>query len=349
MTLTQSATTVPAETSDTSSDILASASTLVDEIATTWDMNDELDAMCRYAVTPAGKLFRPYLLLEACSAVGGDLHGAVPAAIGAEYGHVASLVHDDIIDGDLTRRGRPAVHAAYGRDHAIVVGDSLIFRLFLALPECADRGVSADRVVASLRAVASAGVELCRGQTLETRLCGDPAVSLDDYRRMVRGKTAALFRGSCEVGALLGGGDDRQVAALGSFGEQLGIAFQMVDDLLAYQSNSGAAGKDLLSDVRNRRMTFPLIVACQVEPEQSRRTLHRVFTTIESSGSSPATEQWASGVIVDLLKRTSALAEASKIIDVHAATALEALEVLPRTGPRDRLGGLVTSAVERAA
>ena len=171
MTITQSATTVPAEPSDESPDFLASASSLVDEIGHDWDVEDELDAMCRYAVEPPGKLFRPYLLLEACSAVGGDLHAAVPPRW--------ELSTDTWPEPGARRHHRRGLgpsrevvrSAAYGRDHAIVVGDSLIFRLFLALSECADRGASADRVVASLRAVALAGVDLCRGQTLRRAGC----------------------------------------------------------------------------------------------------------------------------------------------------------------------------------
>ncbi len=317
------------------------------EIAGGWDPDDELDAMCRYAVRPPGKLFRPYLLLESCAAVGGEVEHAVPAALGAEYGHVASLIHDDIIDGDAMRRGRPSVPAAYGRDHAIVVGDTLLFRLFLALSECADRGVPADRIVASLRAVASAGVDLCRGQTSEAKLCGDAGAGLDAYFDTVRGKTAALFRGACEVGALLGGGTERQVAALASYGDQLGIAFQMVDDLLAYRSSSGVAGKDLLSDIRNRRMTFPLIVACRLGPPEVGQSLQRAFDDAAAGFGSEAAEVRTFELVQRLLAETDALAEAGRIVAQHAGTALDALGVLAPSPSRDRLAAMVTAAVER--
>jgi geranylgeranyl diphosphate synthase type I len=160
---------------------------------------------------------------------------------------------------------------------------------------------------------------------------------------MVRGKTAAMFRGSCEVGALLGGADDRQAAALASYGERLGIAFQMVDDLLAYRSSNGAAGKDLRSDIRNRRMTFPLIVACLVGPAAIRRTLQELF---DRTGVS---DEEGYRVVRDLLDRTGAIAEATRIVEQHARAALDCLGVLARSRSRDRLAALVNAAVERVA
>jgi geranylgeranyl diphosphate synthase type I len=328
---------------------LAAAGTLHIEIGDGWDPADELDAMCRYAVLPPGKLFRPYLLLESCAAVGGDLHVAVPAALGAEYGHVASLVHDDIIDNDMMRRGRASVPAEYGRDHAIIVGDTLIFRLFLALAECAERGAPATRVVASLRAVAVAGVDLCRGQTADGRLRRGVEVDLDDYCQTVRGKTGALFRGACEVGALLGGGGDGQVAALATYGEQLGIAFQMADDLLAYRSTTRAAGKDLLSDLRNRQMTFPLVVAGMIAGERVRKVLPVLFDQADAAHRASVGGQDVLGAVRELLDSVSALDEAAKIVQRHAEDALTALDFLPPSASHDRLAATVSAAVDRVA
>jgi geranylgeranyl diphosphate synthase type I len=317
------------------------------EIDGPFDLADELDGICHYAVHPPGKLFRPYLLLEACAAVGGDVRTAVPAALGAEYGHVASLVHDDIIDGDDLRRGRASVPAEFGRDNAIVVGDALIFHLFLALARCADRGAPSERVVASLRAVSRAGIDLCRGQIADGRLRSSLEMGLDDYIEAVRGKTGALFRGSCEVGALLGGGDERQVAMLATYGEQLGVAFQMVDDLLAYRSSTGVAGKDVLSDLRNRQMTFPLIVARMLAPERALEVLPVAFD--RAADKSVGGGESGLRMVQDLLSAVSAMPEATKIVQRHAENALDALEALPPSRSRERLAAMITAAVERVA
>ena len=160
----------------------------------------------RHSLLPAGKLFRPCLLLAGAQAVGGDPMSVLPAAVAAEFGHVGSLIHDDIIDADAVRRGRPAAHRKYGVDEAIVAGDLLFFSLFECLAECRDRGVPADRVVTAVAAIARAGMDLCRGQSLEARLTGGRVFEVGPYLEMVRLKTAALFRAACEVGGILGGG-----------------------------------------------------------------------------------------------------------------------------------------------
>ena len=163
-----------------------------------------LARMCAHTLTPAGKLFRPILLLESALAVGGDPRLVLPAAVGAESGHVASLVHDDIIDGDDTRRGRPAVHAAFGVGDAIVAGDALIFDLFAGLAECHTAGAPADRVVAALAVVSRCGIDLCRGQSLEAEFCASGRFDHATYLHMVRLKTAALFRAACSPAATPG-------------------------------------------------------------------------------------------------------------------------------------------------
>jgi geranylgeranyl pyrophosphate synthase len=222
---------------------------------------DSLDAVCGYALATPGKLFRPALLLESARVAGGDVAVVMPAAVGTECGHVASLIHDDIIDGDDMRRGREAVHRRFGVDAAIVAGDALIFDLFLCLAECRDHGAADDRIVAALKIAARSGIELCRGQALEADICERRILDADTYLRMVSMKTAALFRAACQGGAVLVGAPPKWVAALGDYGDHLGIAFQIQDDLLPYIADDAVTGKPALSDIRNGRLTLPIIVA----------------------------------------------------------------------------------------
>lgn len=232
---------------------------LTEELIRRWPHTvDRLTGMTRYALLPTGKLIRPLLLLLSAEAVGGLPDGMVRAALSVEYLHAATLVHDDIIDGDLIRRGRPSVPAAFGTDGAVLCGDHLIFTAFGELAAAAGAKVAA--VVAALSA---AGVDLCRGQTLESELAGDPAVSIEAYLQVVRLKTGALFRAAGQIGALLAGGSDPQVASLAAYGEHLGIAFQMRDDLLAYRMSEVDAGKPATSDLSNARPTLPVLMAYQ--------------------------------------------------------------------------------------
>jgi geranylgeranyl diphosphate synthase type I len=305
-----------------------------------WGGDDPLAVMARHALLAPGKLLRPMLLIEAGAAVGGVLAQLLPAALGTEFGHVASLVHDDIIDGDGTRRGRPSVLAEFGRDNAILVGDALFFALFSSLADCHREGVSAERVVRAMRVVASAATELCRGQLLESALSADLACTPEQYFQMIRGKTAALFRGSAVAGAILGGGSDAQVAALGRYGEQLGLAFQIVDDLLPYISRSPATGKPDASDLENRRMTLPVINARRLAGAGDRAELDRLF-----SRARPETADF--GRLRELVRRTGAVEETFGEAKRHRSAAKEALLALPDTGSRTSLAGLADLATDR--
>ncbi len=312
-----------------------------DRLAGRWAGEPSLLArMCAHALNPAGKLFRPVLLLESALAVGGDPRRVLPAAVGAESGHVASLVHDDIIDGDDTRRGRPAVHAAFGVGEAIVAGDALIFDLFAGLAECQGTGAPADRVVAALAVVARCGTDLCRGQGLEAELCASGRFDRQTYLHMVRLKTAALFRAACECGALLAGGEPRQVVALRRYAQHLGVAFQIRDDLLPYTGSAGVVGKPDTSDVRNGRITLPVIIAHEAGDAADRAAIEAAL----SGAGDPAT---ARADLLDVLCRTDAVTAAASCARHYSRFAIDALRALPATPSRDRLRGYAEAAIGR--
>lgn len=301
---------------------------------------DALGSMCQYALAAPGKLIRPILLLESAAAVGCDIGRVLPAAVGTESGHVASLVHDDIIDSDEVRRGRASVYHKFGINNAIVVGDALIFDLFLGLAECQQTGVPADRIVAALGIVARSGVKLCRGQSLESEITEKTIRDVGVYIGMIRMKTAALFQGVCESGAVLGGGPPEWVGALGSYGDHLGIAFQIHDDLLGYISDSNTAGKDAASDIRNARLTLPVVLAYQRGGATDRELLDEAL-----SGEIDPAE--AVPVVGELLTRTGSIAASSELAREHASAAQRAIAVLPATPSRERLAHFADRAITR--
>jgi geranylgeranyl diphosphate synthase type I len=310
-------------------------------LAERWQAESSLlGSMCAHALVPSGKLFRPILLLESASAVGGDINVVLPAAIGAECGHVASLVHDDIIDDDDLRRGRPSVQHKFGPDNAIVAGDALIFDLFAALAECRATGARADRIVAALEVVARCGIDLCRGQSLEAELCERMEFDLDAYLTMVKLKTAALFKGACECGALLAGGDENMVRALGSYAENLGAAFQIHDDLMSYTRDTDVMGKPDTSDIRNGRLTLPVILAYQASNPEDRL----VITEVLVGEGDPVTRR---DTLVEILDRTSALTAAAGLARQYSQNAIAALRVLPHSASVDRLRGFAEAAIDR--
>lgn len=304
-----------------------------------WQPGGPLNSICRYALLPAGKLFRPVLLLEATAAVGGEVAWSLPAAAGAESGHVASLIHDDIIDGDCVRRGRPSVPYKYGTPDAIVAGDALLFQLFASLAECRSTGVPDSRIVSALVAVAQAGIDLCLGQSLESELCGVGS-TVDSYLKMARLKTGALFRGACECGAILGGGGPHWVSQLAAYGENLGLAFQIRDDLLPYVSDSHVTGKGGTSDIRNKRWTLPVILAHQSAGHQAR-------ASISAALSGAGDPDVALTVMTEVLTDTGAIAEAADMAKLFAQAARNALADLPHTSSRDRMGHFADLVIAR--
>jgi len=311
------------------------------EIERRWGTQpDEPETICRHALLPAGKLLRPMLCLESAAAVGGLVDQVTPAAIGLEYGHAASLIHDDIIDGDDTRRGCPSVAHRFGTDRAILAGDRLIFSMFQALTECRDRGVPAERIVQALGVFADVGADLCRGATVELALCGDAASTVETYLMMARLKTAAAIRGACQVGAILGGGTPEEIDALGTYGDALGTAFQIRDDLLPYDQDSRLMGKPAISDLRNRRPTLPILLAYHTAQASDRTVIEQMLT-------GRLTPDTAYSQIHEIVHRTDAMTGAHRMAQQHLDHARDALTALPATPSRTRLTFLTNDLVRR--
>ncbi len=311
------------------------------ELEKRWANGSSLvDSICHYALVPTGKLIRPILLLDSALAVGGNLSCVIPAAVGAECGHVASLIHDDIIDADDLRRGRPSVQHRYGIGDAIVAGDALIFDLFAGLAECRSAGAPDNRVVAALHAVARAGLDLCRGQSLESELTRNPRFDPEAYLDVARLKTASFFRGACESGAILGGGSAESVAALRTYGDLLGTAFQIHDDLLMYLSDSQTTGKPQASDVQNGRLTLPVILAYESAQSWERELVERALRGQDEPAHALAN-------LCEVVRRTGAVDAAVKRARDLAGEARQALRILSPTPSRDRLDCFATLAIKR--
>lgn len=311
------------------------------ELASRWSGgSSRMEMICDYALAPGGKLLRPMLLLETAGAVGGDPRQVLPAAVGAECGHVASLVHDDIIDGDNLRRGRPSVQAEFGVDDAIVVGDALLFDLFAGLADCRHTGVAPLAITQALAAVAGAGVDLCRGQSLEAELTEARSFDADAYVTMARLKTAAFFRAACESGALLGGGTPEQVRKLSRYGDRIGLAFQIKDDLLPFTSSTGVTGKPGGSDLRNARVTLPIIMAHRRSSPYDQQMIEKALFGDDHLGRRLAD-------LGDLIRVTGALDEATEMADACLAEAQDALVRLPPNEHTARLSQIARLTVDR--
>ncbi|MER7921254.1 MULTISPECIES: polyprenyl synthetase family protein [unclassified Streptomyces] len=265
------------------------------------------------ATTPGGKGVRQALAILGARAAGTDGRAGIPAAVAVELVHTFSLLHDDIMDGDAMRRRRPAVWKAYGTGPAVLAGDAL-FALAVETLAAVPQGVRAVRLLSG------ALTDLVRGQADDllstTRpFTGRDRVTVEEYRATAEAKTGALLGCACALGALLGGADEETTEALDRAGRHLGIAFQLVDDVLGIWGDPAVTGKPAGGDLREGKKTYPVLAALA---SPAGRTLPGLLN-------SPGRTAQAADLIERAGGRTAALAEAR----THTATARTLLTRAP--------------------
>ena len=210
-----------------------------------------------------GKLLRPYLALLACRAAGGDERQALPLAAGIQLVHDFSLIHDDIEDNSDTRRGRPTVWKLWGLAQGINTGDGLFTVAHVAVHQLSAAGVPAPTVLDVLRRFDETILTICEGQFLDLSFEGNLAISESDYLAMISRKTAALIAAAAGLGALVGGASDPMVRAFFDYGQSLGLAFQVQDDVLGIWGDPELTGKPFAADLYRRKLSLPVIHAIQ--------------------------------------------------------------------------------------
>ena len=204
----------------------------------------------------SGKALRPTLALLAAEAAGGELDSAVPAAVALELVHNFSLLHDDVMDRDVLRRHRPTAWAVFGAGPAILAGDALLTLAFDTLAAAGGaRGTEAVRILSA------AVQELVEGQVADLAFESRDDVVLQECMDMARGKTGALLGCSCALGELVATGDHERIERMRSFGEQLGLAFQLIDDILGIWGDPARTGKAIHSDIASRKKSLPVVAA----------------------------------------------------------------------------------------
>ncbi|MCS7072798.1 MAG: polyprenyl synthetase family protein [Anaerolinea sp.] len=242
---------------------------LVDELPTA----PEFDLMIRYACgwvnadgsaydRPTGKRLRPLLLLMAAAAGGSDWHSALPAAAAVEFLHNFSLIHDDIQDNSPIRHGRPTVWRIWGIANAINAGDAMFTLAYHALERLTDAqpaSISPALAITIWRIFNHTNFELTRGQHLDMRFEQQMHVTVEEYLSMIRGKSAALVAASTQIGALIGSRRKRIAQAFYEYGLNLGLAFQIHDDILGIWGDPAKTGKSAATDILSRKKSFPVL------------------------------------------------------------------------------------------
>ena len=224
-----------------------------------------------YSMSGGGKRIRPALLLLCCDAFGGDVQGALPAAAAIEMCHNFTLLHDDIMDNAAVRRGKPSVHAKWGQNVAILSGDAMMIYAYRLLST-----VPASLLPQVLSTFNTMALEVCEGQQYDMDFESKQKVSVVEYMSMIELKTSVLVAGSAMMGAILGGADEEQSRRLYQFAIELGMAFQLQDDLLDSYGDQ-RLGKAIGGDILEGKKTYLMITAMSHADEATREMLRTAY------------------------------------------------------------------------
>lgn len=277
-----------------------------------------------------GKMFRPTLLLLSSAVEQPAPSRAVTMAALIELIHLATLIHDDAVDHSVLRRGRPTVNSAFSHEVAVIMGDYLYARAFAVLVEDADLEV--------MRAITRASTEMTLGELRQLGSLEALKFSEEDYETLIRSKTASLFSASCEVGAIVGGRQHR--SALAHYGERLGMAFQVADDLLDYTSDAGTTGKPAGLDLREHKVTLPLIAALRNMGASERKEVERLFASSDPDDDAIAT-------VTAIVREQGGLEYARQRGEGFAQEAEAALTGLPEGAVRSALADAIGYVLDR--
>lgn len=285
-----------------------------------------------YLVAAGGKRIRPLMTLAAASLYKGDMGRAHRLATAVEFIHTATLLHDDVVDSSDERRGQKSANAVFGNEASVLVGDFLFSRAFQLMVE--------DGNLHVLKILSDASAIIAQGEVLQLSTQGNLATGLDDYLEVIKGKTAALFAAACEVGPLIAGGSVNDARIMAEYGMNLGIAFQIADDVLDYAASGEKLGKTVGDDFREGKMTAPVILALQKANDEERAFWKRTMEDKQQDDSDLVRAQ-------SILSRHGGIEGGLALARDYARKAREALAEAPDSPLRATLDALALYTVER--
>ncbi len=228
-----------------------------------------------HLIIHGGKRLRPYMVLKSCQILGGKNSNAINAASAIEMVHNFTLVHDDIMDNDEMRHGVPTVHKKFGMPVAILAGDVLFSKAYQIIT---DSKLSANATTQLVSRLAKACVDVCEGQLLDVKMAEERKIPLQsEYITMIGKKTAALFDVSCAMGAICATNKAKDVSNLSAFGRNLGIAFQITDDLIGVMGDPKVTKKPVGNDLREGKKSLPILMAIKLAKGKDKKIILKAF------------------------------------------------------------------------
>jgi len=290
--------------------------------------------LATYLIAAGGKRIRPLLTLAATSLFDGEMTRAHKLAAAVEFIHTATLLHDDVVDDSDERRGQQSANIVFGNEASVLVGDFLFSRAFQLMTE--------DGSLDVLRILSGASAIIAEGEVLQLTTQNNLDTSLEEYIKVIEGKTASLFAAACEVGPVIADQPAETVKALHDYGMNLGIAFQIADDVLDYSAEREKLGKAVGDDFREGKMTAPVILALQKADDEEHAFWTRTIADRHQSENDLKTAQ-------SYLEKHGALNKGLDLAHSYGGKALEALNILPETDLKTVLSDLITYSITRQA
>lgn len=286
--------------------------------------------LARHLIAAGGKRLRPLLTLASAKLCGHSGSAHIVLATAVEFIHTATLLHDDVVDHSSRRRGLDTANAIWGNKASVLVGDFLFSRAFALMVEAGS--------LAALDALSKAAVTIATGEVHQLLTANNITATEKDYAQVIHEKTAALFAAACKVGGIIAGRDEKTSSALEAYGLNLGLAFQLSDDVLDY---TGIAGKNPGDDFRDGKMTLPVILAYAKGSAEEKEFWKRCMVDGRQEEGDFARAR-------ELVMRHNALEEVLRQAQSHAAQALKALSIFPPSVLRTAMEDAARFAVERA-
>lgn len=287
--------------------------------------------LAAHLIDAGGKRIRPMITLAAARLLGGGGDGPRKLAAAVEFIHSATLLHDDVVDVSSMRRGKEAANVLWGNSSSVLVGDFLFARSFNLMVETGDIKV--------LDILARAASVIAEGEVMQLAAANDADTTRERYMAIIAAKTAALFAAAAKAGAVAAGRPGAEAEALETFGRELGLAFQLVDDALDYGGAAALMGKNAGDDFREGKVTLPVVFAREAGDESERSFWRRAMSGDQTDDDFHRA--------VALIRRHDAIALTLEAARAHAAAAVTALEPLPANAYRDALRDLADFVIER--
>jgi octaprenyl-diphosphate synthase len=289
--------------------------------------------VANHLINSGGKRLRPMLTLAGAVLTGYRGDGHVKLAASVEFMHTATLLHDDVVDESAMRRGKPAARMLWGNEASVLVGDFLLGQAFRMMVEVGS--------LPCLDVLSHAAAVIAEGEVMQLAAAKNIETTEDDYLAVIRAKTAALFAAAAEVGPLLGDRPKAEIAALRSYGLNLGIAFQLVDDVLDYGGASARLGKNVGDDFREGKITLPVVLSLRRGSDEERAFWKRSLEQGENDDAALASA-------IAIMKRHRALESTAERAGHYGAIAKDALGIFPASLMKSALMDVVDFCLSRA-